>query len=207
MKVCEMFRSIQGEGMTMGTVTYFIRLAGCNLSCRWCDTEYSRDGGNDVSIDDIIEYAKDYRNVCVTGGEPLIQADVHELLIALLNGGKKIVLETNGSVDISDVPVSKDLVISMDVKCPSSEMSDRMRISNIKNLKETDQLKFVIADGLDMEYAISFINGHDIRCNIIFSPVGGTDIEPLAEEVIERGINVRVLPQLHKLIWGTKRAV
>ena len=207
MKICETFRSIQGEGITIGAVTYFIRSVGCNLSCSWCDTRYSSDGGYELSVDEIMGLVKNERNVCVTGGEPLLQNDICDLLTALLAAGKRTVLETNGSVDISGVPKSKELMISMDIKCPSSGMNGKMLTKNIDHLKDTDQLKFVIADGSDLDYAISFIGSHDIRCNIIFTPVGGMDIEPLAEEVIDRGINVRVLPQLHKIIWGDKRAV
>jgi len=206
MRICEMFRSIQGEGVMMGSVTFFIRTAGCNLSCSWCDTGYSDEGGEELSVETITERVKDERNVCITGGEPLLQDDVYDLMDALLKEGKKIVLETNGSVDISKVPVNEDIVISMDIKCPSSGMSDNMMISNIGYLKSTDQLKFVISDGFDMEYAESFISS-EIKCNIIFTPVGGMDIRPLAEEVLKRRMNVRVLPQLHKIIWGNKRAV
>jgi 7-carboxy-7-deazaguanine synthase len=202
-----MFRSIQGEGLMIGAVTYFIRSVGCNLSCSWCDTRYSRDGGEDIPVKEIADRVKGERNICVTGGEPLLQDDVYELLNTLINDGKNIVLETNGSVDISKVPAHKNLMISMDIKCPSSGMSEMMDTSNIQHLKSTDQLKFIIGDGSDLEYAVSFIESHDIPCNIIFSPVGGMDIEPLTEEVVERGLNVRVLPQLHKLIWGNKRSV
>jgi 7-carboxy-7-deazaguanine synthase len=207
MRICEMFRSVQGEGLMIGAVTFFIRSVGCNLSCDWCDTRYSREGGEEMSVQRIRDCAKNERNICITGGEPLLQDDVYELLNALLDDGKNIVLETNGSVDISKVPAHKDLMISMDIKCPSSGMSEMMNLSNIQYLKPTDQLKFVISDGSDLEYAVSFIGSHDIPCNIIFSPLGGMDIEPLTEEAVERGLNVRVLPQLHKLIWGNKRSV
>ncbi|MCL2607046.1 MAG: radical SAM protein [Methanomassiliicoccaceae archaeon] len=207
MKICEMFRSVQGEGITMGSVTFFIRTAGCNLSCSWCDTKYSHKGGEELSVREITERTKDDRNICITGGEPLLQDDVYDLMDALLKEGKKIVLETNGSVDISGVPASKDLIISMDIKCPSSGMDGKMLKSNIRYMKSTDQLKFVIADRSDMEYAGSFISSHETECNIILSPVGGTDIRSLAEEAVERKMNVRVLPQLHKMIWGNKRAV
>ncbi|MDR2866362.1 MAG: radical SAM protein [Methanomassiliicoccaceae archaeon] len=207
MKICEMFRSIQGEGVMIGTVTHFIRSAGCNLSCSWCDTAYSRTGGEEMSVEEITDRVKDDKNICVTGGEPMLQDDAYDLLNALISEGKKIVLETNGSVDISKVPAHRNLIISMDIKCPSSGMSDSMLISNLSYLKGTDQLKFIIADGSDLEYAASFIEAHDIGCSIIFSPLGGMDIEPLAEEVMERGLDVRVLPQLHKMIWGNKRGV
>lgn len=207
MRICETFRSLQGEGMMIGSVTFFIRTAGCNLTCSWCDTQYANEGGNEMSVAELTELTEKERNICVTGGEPLLQKDAAELLNALLKNGKRIVLETNGSVDISAVPVSEDLMISMDIKCPSSGMSDKMMFSNIRHLKRTDQLKFIIADGDDLEYAVSFIDSHEPKCSIIFSPVGGMDLEPLAEEAVERNLNVRVLPQLHKIIWGNKRAV
>ena len=207
MKICETFRSIQGEGLTIGSVTYFIRSVGCNLACRWCDTKYSRTGGEEMSVPEIMERAADERNICVTGGEPLLQDDIYELLDALLDAGKNIVLETNGSVDISEVPKNERLMISMDIKCPSSGMSDKMIFSNIDLLRPSDQLKFIIADGSDLEYALDLIASRDIKCVVILTPAGGTDIEPLAEEAIGRGLNVRVLPQLHKIIWGSSRGV
>ena len=207
MRLCESFSSIQGEGIMMGEVTYFLRSAGCNLSCEWCDTLYSHGGGEDISVPEMIGLTEGYRNVCVTGGEPLLQDDIYDLLDALLREGKRVVLETNGSVDISKVPVHENMIISMDMKCPSSGMNDRMKHTNIAYLKTTDQLKFVISGKEDLEYAVSFINSNEPVCNIIFTPVGGMDLRPLAEEVIERKLSVRVLPQLHKIIWGGKRSV
>jgi len=207
MRICEMFRSVQGEGIMIGSVTFFIRTVGCNLSCSWCDTPYSREGGEELSVDDIMSRVKNENNICITGGEPLLQNDIYDLIDALLGVGKKVVMETNGSVDISKVPVNRDMIISMDIKCPSSGMNDKMMISNIGHLKSTDQLKFVISGRSDMEYAESFISSREIKCNIILIPAGGTDIKPLAEEVLGRRMNVRVLPQLHKIIWGNERAV
>lgn len=207
MKICEMFRSIQGEGLTMGCLTYFIRTSGCNLSCIWCDTKYSQEDGEEVSLDDILETVKDDRHICLTGGEPLLQEEIYELMEALLSRGKIIDLETNGSIDLSNVPKDPNLMISMDIKCPSSEMEERMLLSNIPLLKPTDQLKFVIGEEGDFEYALNFLEENEVNCNVIFCPVGGMDIEPLAEEVIERRLDVRVLPQLHKMIWGNKRSV
>jgi 7-carboxy-7-deazaguanine synthase len=160
-----------------------------------------------MSVPEIMKLVKNEKNVSVTGGEPLLQDDIYDLLDALLAEGKKVVLETNGSADISGVPASGDLIISMDIKCPSSGMSGRMMDANLMHLKATDQLKFVIAGNDDLEYAAEFIGSHNIGCSIIFTPVGGMDLGPLAEEVLQRGLNVRVLPQLHKIIWGNKRAV
>jgi len=207
MRICEMFRSIQGEGTTIGMVTYFVRTVGCNLRCGWCDTSFSYDGGYELSVPEIMEFAKDEKNVCVTGGEPMLQNDMIDLLDALLLSDKRIVLETNGSVDLSNVPASRDLKISMDMKCPSSGMSDRMLLSNLRYLKRTDQLKFVIADDRDLEYATSFIKENELVCNVVFSPMGGIEIRSLAETVIKSNLNVRVLPQLHKVIWGDERSV
>ena len=206
MKMCETFRSIQGEGLMIGSLTYFIRLSGCNLSCRWCDTKYSKEESYDMSVKDILKTVKGDKNICITGGEPLLQDEVYELMDELLKKDKNIVLETNGSIDISKVPKDPRLMISMDIKCPSSGMEEKMFMDNLKELKSTDQLKFIIENGEDFEYAITFLD-ESIRCSVIVCPVGGMDIEPLAEEVIERRLNVRVLPQLHKLIWGNKRSV
>lgn len=207
MKVCESFRSIQGEGKKIGVLTYFIRTVGCNLKCDWCDTQYASSGGEEMSLDDIMELVKDDDNVCLTGGEPLLQKDGIELLSMLADAGKTVVLETNGSVDVSKVPDTEKIIISMDIKCPGSGMQDEMLFSNIALLKGKDQLKFVITDGTDLEYAVSILDEYKPKCEVIFTPVGGMDIEPLTEEVIERRLDVRVLPQLHKLIWGNKRAV
>ncbi|MCL2786606.1 MAG: radical SAM protein [Methanomassiliicoccaceae archaeon] len=207
MKICEMFRSIQGEGRTIGKVTYFVRTVGCNLMCEWCDTKFSYDGGYDLSVDEIMDAVRDERNICVTGGEPLLQKDIYELLDALVAAGKHVVLETNGSLDISKVPARADLVISMDMKCPSSGMSNRMIEDNVRLLKRSDQLKFIIVDREDLEHAVSFIDSHDLVCDIILSPAGGIDVIILAEEAVRRGLDVRVLPQLHKIIWGDRRSV
>jgi 7-carboxy-7-deazaguanine synthase len=207
MKICETFRSLQGEGIKIGKLTYFIRTVGCNLQCSWCDTQYAMEGGNDMSVDELMELVEDDTDVCLTGGEPMLQKDVIELLTRLSDAGKDTVLETNGAVDLSNVPDRQNIIISMDIKCPSSGMQDRNLFSNIELLKKKDQLKFVIADGADLEYAIQTLGDYHPKCEVIFSPVGGMDVEPLAEEVIARRLNVRVLIQLHKLIWGNKKGV
>ena len=208
MKVCEAFRSLQGEGMKIGTPTFFIRTAGCNLNCSWCDTQYAMsEPGEDMSVDKIMDLVKDERDVCLTGGEPMLQKDALELLGRLSEAGKTVVLETNGSVSLKDVPDSENIIISMDIKCPGSGMHEKMDFGNIALLRKKDQLKFVISDGIDLEYAVGVLEEYRPECEVIFTPVGGMDIEPLAEEVVERRIDARVLPQLHKIIWGNKRAV
>ena len=208
MRVCETFRSLQGEGKKIGVPTYFIRTVGCNLKCSWCDTQYAMsEPGEDISVEKIMELVKDETDVCLTGGEPMLQKDTLELLDKLSKAGKTVVLETNGSISVKDVPDSDNIIISMDIKCPCSGMADKMEFGNIALLKKKDQLKFVISDGVDLEYAVEILKKYSPKCEVIFTPVGGMDIEPLAEEVVERRINARVLPQLHKIIWGNKRAV
>ena len=208
MRICEIFRSIQGEGLTMGLPTTFVRTVGCNLRCSWCDTQYSMEGGEEMSLDEIMEAVGDARTVCVTGGEPLLQPDMPELIGRLLEAGKRVVVETNGATDISFVPDSPMVMISMDVKCPSSGMTDRMLESNMRIIGAKDQLKYVIADDADYEFAIAHLRSHSPGASVIFTPVGGTErLEWLVARVLEDGVEARVLPQLHKIIWGDRKGV
>ena len=207
MKICEHFKSLQGEGIMMGVPTCFIRTVGCNLSCEWCDTKYSYEGGEEMSIDMIVSLIGDAKNICITGGEPLLNPEMPELLKILIEKNTYIVVETNGSIDISVIPVSERIIVSMDIKCPSSGMMDKMMFANIPLLKEKDQLKFIIGDMEDLEYASRIVDLYPTKANIIFTPVGGMNLKPLAEGVLRRNINARVLPQLHKIIWGNQRAV
>jgi len=208
MRICEIFRSIQGEGLTMGVPTVFVRAVGCNLRCSWCDTMYSMEGGTEMSIPEILDKVGECRTVCVTGGEPMLQKDILELLDALIAKGKKVVLETNGSIDLKDVPKDPLMMISMDIKCPSSGMQDRMLDSNIDLLSMKDQLKFIIKDREDFDYAVRYLREHPVKTNVIFGPVGGTDkLGWLVEQVLENDVDARVLPQLHKIIWGDRKGV
>ena len=207
MKICEMFRSIQGEGKLIGVPTYFIRSVGCNLDCAWCDTKYSFDGGTEMSVDEIVESAKDEKYVCLTGGEPMIQKEFPELLDKLLAAGKHVTIETNGSISLKDLPDTDDILVSMDLKCPSSKMTGKMDWSNLALLKPKDQLKFVLADESDYDFAVEVVRKYAPDTEIIFSPVGGLEVRPIAERVVESGFNVRVLLQLHKIIWGNKKGV
>jgi len=208
MRICEIFRSIQGEGLTMGLPTTFVRTVGCNLRCSWCDTQYSMEGGEEMSLDEIMEVVGDARTVCVTGGEPLLQPDMPELIGRLLDAGKRVVVETNGATDISFVPDSPMVMISMDVKCPSSGMTDRMLESNMRIIRAKDQLKYVIADDADYEFAVAHLRSHSPEASVIFTPVDGTErLEWLVARVLEDGIEARVLPQLHKIIWGDRKGV
>ena len=207
MKICEMFRSIQGEGKLIGVPTYFIRSIGCNLDCAWCDTKYSFDGGTEMSIDEIVDSARDEMHICLTGGEPMIQREFPELLDRLLEAGKHVTIETNGSISIKDLPDSENILVSMDIKCPSSKMTERMDWNNLALLKPKDQLKFVLANEGDYDFAIDIVRRYKPDTEVIFSPVGGMDARPIAERVVELGLNIRVLLQLHKIIWGDKKGV
>ena len=208
MRICEIFHSIQGEGLMMGVPTTFVRTVGCNLRCEWCDTQYSMDGGEEMSLDAIMERIGDVKHVCVTGGEPMLQPEMPELLRRLVSAGKQVVLETNGSVDLSDVPRDPLMLISMDIKCPSSGMTDRMLYSNLSLLSRKDQLKFIVRDDEDFDFALEVLKMYPVDTNVIFGPVGGTvKLEWLVERVLGSGVDARVLPQLHMIIWGDKRAV
>jgi len=209
MLINEMFLSIQGEGRTMGLPTVFVRLSGCNLDCRWCDTRYAEEGGSEMSVDDVIAGVIGYRtrHVCLTGGEPLWHDETPELISRLLEKGMHVSLETNGSLSIAGLPDDPQLMISMDYKCPSSGMEDRMLLENLDHLRPKDQLKFVVADKEDLERAEDVLRKYEPKCPAILTPVGGLTLAPVVEFVLKRRLEVRVLPQLHKLIWGERRGV
>jgi len=207
--VNEMFYSLEGEGPYIGIPTFFIRLTGCNLRCEWCDTKYSFYEGEKKEIDSIVDEAQKYdtKFVCITGGEPLLQKDVYKLMYKLLDIGKSIILETSGSISIQDVPTEDDVFIAMDIKTPSSKMVEHNLYDNIELLGKKDYLKFVIADQKDYEFSKEIIKKYAFEGEIIFQPVGGLNLKWLAEKVLTDKINVRVLPQLHKMIWGDRRGV
>jgi len=188
---------------------FFIRLTGCNLRCEWCDTEYAFYEGEEMNITTILEKVDNsgMQWVCITGGEPLLQSDVYKLIDLLLQMGYKVLLETNGSILIDKLPTEDNLIISLDIKTPSSKMEKAMKFENLKYLGPKDFVKFVIKDERDFQYAKDIIDKYKIIQEIVFQPVGGTDLKWLAERVLEEGLNVRVLPQLHKIIWGNKRGV
>ncbi len=206
-RINEIFYSIQGEGIQIGIPTVFVRTQGCDLSCSWCDTIYARDfeNGRDMKISEIIKNVKKYpaKYVCITGGEPLLQKNVKVLINKLLKTGYNVNFETNGSLALKGLP--KNLFVSMDVKCPSSKMEKRMILGNIKKLKKTDQLKFVLKDKKDYDYAKNIIKKYKPGCSIVFMSVGGIKIKKITENVLKDGLNVRILIQLHKIIWGNKR--
>ena len=209
MKVCEMFYSLQGEGLDTGLPTVFVRAVGCNLRCGWCDTKYAYDGGSEWRIERLEKRIASYkcRRVCLTGGEPLLQPDAPALISLLLGDGYSISVETNGSLPVKDI-IALDsggrLRVSMDLKCPSSKMEDRMMLANMAVLREADQVKFVLSDMKDYEHARAVLKAHPTRAAVIFQPVWGRRPDRFAEAVLRDGLDVRVLVQLHKIIWGAR---
>ncbi len=207
MRICEIFRSLQGEGINIGLPTVFVRTQGCNLRCTWCDTSYAWElDGEDIGIDVVIRRLERYstRRICVTGGEPLLQDDIYDLLNSLK--GYSVSVETNGSLDISRL-TEMDVMLSMDYKTPSSGMEEQMLDDNVGILHPSDQLKFVIFDENDHEFAVDVLLKYEPKAVVVFQPAWRTDIRSVVNRVLEDDLDVRVLPQLHKFIWGEKRGV
>lgn len=212
MKVNEIFKSIDGEGLRTGELTTFIRLAGCNLRCSYCDTCYAlkNSNGTEMSVDEIVKRAKkyDYRNITLTGGEPLIHKDVEDLISKLCKNGFYVNIETNGSVPIDKYISNKNIIITMDYKLPSSGVEKNMNLNNLEKLRKNDVLKFVIGKD-DFDRIKQIIEKYSIKSYIYLSPVF-SEIEPF--EIVDfmkimhtQGIDtskMRVQVQLHKIIWN-----
>jgi 7-carboxy-7-deazaguanine synthase len=199
MNILEIFYSIQGEGKNQGRPTIFIRLAGCNLGCRWCDTPNAHHDGNNLTSGEIIGKIREFRcrEICITGGEPLLQeAELLDLLRLLSSLGYRTGIETNGTIDFSRC--QEYATICMDVKCPSSgEESMRALLDKIR---EQDSVKFVVGDERDCRYAEEVIVTSCIRGEVFLSPVWGSDVREIASFVLEHGLPVRVQIQLHKIL-------
>jgi 7-carboxy-7-deazaguanine synthase len=209
MKINEIFYSLQGEGSLAGTPSIFLRTSGCNLRCSFCDTTYAYTEGKEMSIQEILDFVKKFScySICITGGEPLLQKDLSILMNCLFQKKYTVCLETNGSMDIKKLAGKKSLVISLDIKCPSSGSQQQMKLKNILYLSKKDQLKFIIKNKKDYEYAKKILKKYNPGCIIFFQPVWGTDAKKLASWILNDGLSVRLSLQLHKLIWGTKRGV
>jgi len=204
MKINEIFVSIQGESTLAGLPTLFVRTSGCNLRCFWCDTTYAYEEGKEMTISDIIDKTNRIQFVpfvCLTGGEPLLQKDLNELIVEFQSNGRKVSVETNGSLDIGSLPPKTKVV--MDIKTPSSGMHKRMLWDNMFRLTKNDEVKFVIADRHDYEFAKKVMERYDIPGEWLMGPVWGR-IPPkhLAKWILKDRLNVRLQLQLHKLIWG-----
>jgi 7-carboxy-7-deazaguanine synthase len=203
--VTELFSSIQGESTHAGALCTFIRLSGCNLRCTFCDTEYSYDGGNELSVDELVKFAKSENIplVEITGGEPLLHSEVSELSSKLLQDGFTVLVETNGSLPISVLP--KDVIKIVDVKTPGSGEGGSFNINNLDSLTKNDELKFVISDRDDFEWARDFIKTHNPIAKKLFSPCWERmKLEELADWIVSEKLDVKLGIQQHKVIWGTE---
>jgi len=210
LRITEVFHSIQGESTWAGLPCTFIRITGCPLRCVWCDTTYSFHGGERRTLDELVEAAQEIGTplVEVTGGEPLAHPNAFTLIRMLLDEGFTVLVETSGAVDVS--PRDPRCHLIMDLKCPGSGEVDRNLWSNLDHLTERDEVKFVVANRADYEWARDVIRerGLDRRVRegtlkaLLVSPVhGSVELEPLARWILEDRLPVRFQVQLHKLIW------
>jgi len=207
LRITEIFLSLQGESSTVGLPTVFVRLTGCPLRCVYCDTTYAFKGGENRSIDAIVDEVLSYgvQHVTVTGGEPLAQKRCIKLLSDLCDKGLNVSLETSGAIDVADVDARVMKV--MDLKTPSSGEMARNLMSNLEHLNAHDEVKFVIGDQADYDWSVEQLKIHAIDqcCKVLFSPVQG-QFSPteLADRIVSDRLPVRFQMQLHKLLWGDK---
>ncbi len=204
LKITEIFTSIQGESDLMGWPTVFIRLTGCPLRCRWCDTPYSFTGGEWMLIDAIVEQVREagVRHVCVTGGEPLSQKRCLDLLKALCDAGFTVSLETSGALSVAEV--DPRVIKVLDLKAPGSHEVERNDWSNLAHLQDHDQIKIVVADRADFEWSIEQLRDRGLdQWQVLLSPVW-EELHPrkLAEWILAEGAPVRLQLQVHKYLWG-----
>lgn len=204
MRITEIFFSIQGESSYAGLPCVFVRFTGCPLRCGWCDTAYAFYEGTERSLESILNEVAhfDCRLVEITGGEPLAQVEAHGLIATLADRGYTVLIETSGAIDLA--PVDPRAILIMDLKCPGSGMEDRNRWSNLSLLKPHDEVKFVIKDRADYDWAVEIIHRYGLsdRQRILLSPVFG-ELEPqvLADWILADRLRVRFQLQVHKLIW------
>ena len=208
LKINEIFYSIQGESSYTGFPCIFIRLTYCNLRCSYCDTEYAFYDGKDIENKNILNEKEKYPTnlVMVTGGEPLIQEGCIDLMNQLLDKNYDVMLETSGSLSLEKVP--ENVVKIVDFKCPSSNMMDRNDWTILSDIRETDEIKFVIGDKEDYNWSKEMIKSYNLNeiCPILFSPVyDKINMEVLSKWILEDGLKVRLQIQLHKHIWGADK--
>ena len=204
--VNEIFHSIQGESTHTGRPCVFVRLTACDLRCSWCDTPYAFDEGGKMTVDDVLGRVREYGCdvVEITGGEPLLQKDVYPLMRRLLDDGRTVLLETGGHRSVDEVP--DGVIRIIDVKCPGSGEAGKTCWSNLERLRPTDEVKFVVRDRADYEYARGVISAHALpgRCAaVLLSPVHGVlAARTLAEWMLADRLPARLQLQAHKFIWG-----
>ncbi len=210
MKITEIFLSIQGESSWVGLPCVFVRTTGCHLRCVWCDTDYAFYGGRQMNVEEIVaeleRIGRGCRLVQLTGGEPLLQKDIDQLARALIDRGYTVLCETSGSVDIGLLP--PEVFVIMDLKPPGSGEVASNLWENLTKLKAEDEIKFVISDRVDYDWARSVIARHGLAGRpILFSPVWGElDLRQLAAWMLEDATPARLQTQLHQLIWGPETA-
>ncbi|MCX7946485.1 MAG: 7-carboxy-7-deazaguanine synthase QueE [Hydrogenophilus sp.] len=207
-RVSEIFASIQGESSRMGLPTTFVRLSGCPLRCRWCDTPYAFTGGEQWEIEEVVQRVSELGlpRVCVTGGEPLAQRECLRLLEALCERGFEVSLETSGALPL--IGVDERVAVVMDLKAPGSGEEKRNNWENLQRLRERDEVKFVLADRHDYEWARAVVARERLaeRCGVLFSPVTGVlPAATLAEWIVNDRLPVRFQVQLHRVLWGEMR--
>ena len=207
LRVTEIFRSIQGESTHAGRPCTFVRLTGCPMRCTWCDSEYTFTGGDHLSIDEVMKQVCDFgcRLVEVTGGEPLAQREAFDLIGCLCDENYEVLIETGGYVSTEDLDPRAKVIL--DVKCPASGEAERNHWPNLTRLRpELDEVKFVVADRADWDFARKVIGDHDLENrtrSILISPAWKQiDLPELANWIAESGMNARMQLQMHKYIWG-----
>lgn len=205
LRITEIFHSIQGESRPVGYPTAFVRLTGCPLRCGYCDTVYAFHGGQRVSLADVLARVAAFqvRYVCVTGGEPLAQPACLDLLVALCDAGYQVSLETSGALDIA--VVDRRVAVVLDLKTPASGECERNLWTNLPHLKPEDQIKFVICNRPDYEWARDQLGQHGLaaRCEVLFSPAWEQQpARELADWILKDRLPVRLQVQLHKYLWG-----
>jgi 7-carboxy-7-deazaguanine synthase len=203
--ICETFASLMGESTRAGVPAYFIRLAGCNLRCRYCDTTYAYEGGREMTVAALVTgaLAQPYRLVLVTGGEPLLQAETPALLADLLEAGCTVCLETNGSQPLSQVDDRVCRIV--DIKCPGSGMAEHHDWANMDLLTCRDEVKFVVTDRFDFTWALEVVKTHRLaeRLPVLIAPVfGRVSPRETAAWILDSRLPLRLNLQLHKYIWG-----
>jgi 7-carboxy-7-deazaguanine synthase len=205
LRVAEIFLSLQGESRNVGLPTVFVRLTGCPLRCQYCDTAYAFSGGEWLSLDDIMATVKQHQThwVTVTGGEPLAQKQCLSLLTRLCDAGFEVSLETSGALPVEEV--DPRVVKVMDIKTPGSKEANRNRLDNLAFIQRKDQIKFVICDEQDYQWARKLIRSYDLtaKCEVLMSPsYGQTAPAELAGWILRDHLPVRFQLQLHKILWG-----
>jgi 7-carboxy-7-deazaguanine synthase len=206
--ICEIFASIQGESTLQGLPCVFVRLSGCNLNCRYCDTRYARENGTEMSKEEIVKKVDEFELsfVCITGGEPLTQKETPILAQDFIGRGYRVSLETNGTIDASGL--HEDVIRIIDIKCPGSGEHGKTHSRNISNRRSKDEFKFVLTDRTDFEYARDFVRKHslDDTCTVLLSPVHDVlDPQLLADWIMQEMPGARLNLQLHKYIWPEEK--